>query len=464
MTDAVFEYTPPGSLAAFFASDARIRLVRGPIGSTKSTAMVMELFRRTCSQEVDAEGVRRTRFAVVRNTLPQIKETCLVTIRKALGPLVNFRVSESKVVFKFNDVYSEWLLLPLDSPENVQRLLSLELTGAWVSEFREIDPEILHNVYSRCGRYPAEMGGNVEPTWMGLIGETNSFSEDSPWFDELEMNLNPNWFYLVQPGALSPDADWLQYLPKTYYADLMENNGPAWSEQYIDNRITPSLSSQAVFAQSFDQDYHVTELDKPLQFIHTIPLVLGMDTGRHPAFVAGQIDPQGRLNILHSASSENMGIEKFISEHIKPVLAERFERAYVYAIVDPAGRQRSQIGEESVLEAITRCGIPAYAASTNQISPRLRAVEGYLDRRNGMLIDAAHNQQLITALRYGYRYPRQKDKALKEIPDKSHPYSDLADALQYLCLGVENRMIGRQVDRMRGMVEAPPEPRAAGWT
>ena len=125
MADSAFEYTPPKSLASFFASNARLRFVRGCIGSTKSTAMVMELFRRMCEQEPDAEGVRRTKMAVVRNTLPQIKETCLVTIRKTLGPLVNYKVSEHKVIFNFNDVYSEWLFLPLDSPENVQRLLSL---------------------------------------------------------------------------------------------------------------------------------------------------------------------------------------------------------------------------------------------------------------------------------------------------------------------------------------------------
>ena len=423
--ESLFSYTPPASLAPFFSSDARVRMVRGPVGSTKSTAMVMELFRRSCQQEPGDDGTRRTRFCVVRNTLPQIKETCLVTIRKTLGPLVNYKVSEHKIIFSFNDVYSEWLFLPLDSPENIQRLLSLEITGAWVSEFREINPEIMLNVLSRCGRYPAALGGGVAPSWHGLIAETNSFSEDSPWFELLETDLNPNWFYLVQPGAYDAAADWLQYLPSNYYPDLLENNGEAWARQYVHNEVSPSLSSQAVFAKSFDQDYHVTPFDKPLRFVHSVPLVLGLDTGRHPAFVAGQIDPSGRLNILHSDAAENMGIETFINERIMPVVAERFERAYLYAIVDPAGRQRSQIGEESVIEAITRCGIPAYPASTNQIAPRLRAVEGYLNRRNGILIDAAHNQSLIKALRYGYRYPRNKEQALKEVPEKSHPYSDL---------------------------------------
>lgn len=461
MSDSEFNYTPPESLAGFFASDARLRFVRGPIGSTKSTAMVMELFRRMCEQEPGSDGKRRTRFAIVRNTLPQIKETCLVTVRKTLGPLMQYKVSESKMIFDFNDVYSEWLMLPLDSPENVQRLLSLELTGAWVSEFREVSPEIVRNVYSRCSRYPAALGGGTNPTWYGLIAETNSFSEDSPWFDELELNKPDSWYYLVQPGAYDPKADWLQYLTKTYYADLLEANGEHWARQYIHNEITPSLSSQAVFAKSFDQDYHVVD---ELNFIHSLPLVLGMDTGRNPACVAGQLDPRGRVNILASLHAENMGMEQFLQDHVQPMLMASFERAYAYAIVDPAGRSRSQIGEESVIECIKRCGIPAYPASTNQISPRLRAVEGYLNRRDGMAIDARYNHQLIVALRYGYRFARAKDLALKELPDKSHPDSDLADALQYLCLGIESRMIGRHVQRAKGGGSQPREPTAAGWT
>jgi hypothetical protein len=435
--------------------------------------MVMELFRRACSQAPDADGKRRTKFAIVRNTLSQIKETCLVTLRKTLGPLVYYKVSDHKVILDFNDVYSEFLFLPLDTPENVQRLLSLELTGAWVSEFREIEPELVVNVYSRCGRYPAALGQGVTPTWYGLIAETNSFSEDSPWFNELEIGedleiLIPgktslpkkNWFYLVQPGAYDPEADWLQFLPPSYYEDLL-SNGEAWAEQYIHNKISPSLSSQAVFAKSFDYEYHVVS---GLRFISASALVIGLDTGRQPAAVMGQIDPNGRLNILHSVWAENCGIEKFILEHVLPIIAERFPRAACFAIVDPASRQRSQIGEQSVIEAIKECGLSAVPASTNNIAPRLRAVEKYLGRRNGIAIDPDYNARLLTALQYGYRFPRDREKALKEQPDKTHPDSDLADGLQYLCLGAESRILARRLHYSLEPSAAAFEPAVGGWT
>ena len=464
MPDSSFVYTPPKSLEPFFASDARVRAVRGPIGSTKSTAMVMEIFRRACQQAPDDDGIRRTRFAVVRNTLSQITETCLVTMRKALGPLIRYKVSEKKVILEFNDVYSEWLFIPLDTSENIQRLLSLELTGAWISEFREIDPEIAINVYSRCGRYPAALGQGVRPTWYGLVMETNSFSEDSPWFDQLEVNKPESWHYHVQPGAYDPEADWLQYHEPHYYDDLVENNGEAWSNQYVHNIISPSLSSQAVFAQSFDTDEHVVT---GLRYNGTYPLVVGLDTGRNPAAVVGQINHVGRLNVLLSLWAENMGVDTFILRELRPLMAEKFPRASIYAVADPQARARGEIGEKSVLQVINECGLSTILASTNRISPRLRAVEGYLNRREGIAIDRDGNHDLIIALQYGYRFPRDREKALKEQPDKNHPSSDLCDALQYLCLGVESRALTRKVQQFQAVNtanEARALPNAAGWT
>lgn len=444
-----FNYTPPPSLVPFFQNSAKMRFVRGPIGSVKSTAMVMELFRRACERLPDSDGVRRSKFAVVRNTFRQLEETCLVTIQKTLGPLVRYKVSAHKAMLRFDmgplldpqtkkvlepgprPVESDWLLWPLDSPENVQNLLSLELTGAWVSEFREIAPQIVMDLFSRTGRYVGELSmadgavstpASLPDQWYGVIAETNSFSEDSPWYELLELNLRPSWGYVVQPGAYDPRADWKQYLPtETYYEDLLENHTEAWAEQYIHNRITPSLSSQAVFARSFDSELHIVP---SLEFNPHRPLVLGMDTGRQPAFVAGQLSAAGRLNVLGSLHAENCGMELFLSDHVRPWLAGRYPRAAVFMIIDPAGRTRDQIGERSVLQVIQDAGFKAVLAVTNNITPRLRAVEKYLNRRGGFAVAADGNELLIRALRHDYRFKRDRDGALLEVPVKSHPASD----------------------------------------
>lgn len=455
-----FDYTPPDSLADFFLSDKRVRFTRGPIGSSKSTAMVMELFRRACEQKPDADGLRRTRFAIIRNTLQQIRETCLQTVYTCIRPLVFYKVSEQKVYLEFNDVRSEWLLLPLDTPENINKLLSLELTGGWISEAREIEPEILMNVLSRCGRYPSRINGGC--SWYGVIAESNSFSEDSPWYDQLELNLPENWGYFIQPGARDPEADWLQYLPPDYYEDLIQSNPESWIEQYVDNQIGPSLSGQAVFARSFDRGFHTTETLYP---DYTRPLVVGLDTGRNPAAVVGQIDSRGRMLVFSSVWAENQGMEQFLTTKVRPHLNEKFKGGKFFVAVDPAARQRSQIGEESVYEAIRRLGFSVILAPTNQIAPRLRAVERYMSLQigggPGFIIDQSWNDDLLRALLHDYRYKRMKNKTLHEIPEKGHPESDLADALQYLCLSAGSSAVARELSQP---MKVQVKPKAAGWT
>lgn len=457
-------YTPPKTLGDFMASDARVRVVRGPVGSGKSTVMVVEMLRRACEQAPGPDGIRRTRGVVVRNTLGQLITTSLETIKTVIPPeIMNYHVGNHTVTIRFNDVHSEWILLPLDTPQNVQRLLSLELTFAWLSELREIPVKILEDVLGRCSRYPSVMRGG--PTWYGVFGETNSFSEDDPWFTKLEMEKLPSWDYFVQPGARDPGAENLANLQPTYYPDLIENNTPEWVEQYVDNKVTPSLSGEAVFRSAFRSDFHIAKED-----LHPVPhtmLIVGMDFGRSPAAVITQMDPRGRILVLAEKTSENMGIEQFCGSEFRPIIAQtEFQRLPVGVVGDPAGRIRSQIGEESIFDALKRLGLSAQPAQTNAISPRLRAVEKWLlQQRDGgpAIIISPRCVNLIRALRSRYRYAKRKDGQLQPDPVKDHPWSDIADALQYAVLGHSTRVTARFM-RPRRDDSKTAVPRPAGWT
>lgn len=458
------DYTPPRTLGEFLGSDRRVRIVRGPVGSGKSTAMVIECLRRSVEQAPGPDGIRRTRCAIVRNTLSQLEKTALETIKTVLPPqLYYYKVSNHTIYVRFNDVESEWLLLPLDTPENVQRLLSLELTWAWLSELRELPVKILEDVLGRCGRYPSMLKGG--PTWYGVFGETNSFSEDDPWFDRLELNLNPKWGYFVQPGARDPGAENLENLQPDYYSDLVENNTPEWVEQYVDNEVTPSLSGEAVFRSAFRSSFHVSIL--PLLPVPGRMILVGMDFGRSPACVVTQMDPRGRLLVLEEATSENMGIEQFCATMLRPILARaEYQRFHVGVVGDPAGKVRSQIGEESVFDALKRMGLAAQPAQTNAIDPRLRAVEKWLlQQRDGgpALIISPTCVNLIRALRSKYRYAKRKDGQLKPVPMKDHPWSDIADSLQYAVLGHSGRVVTRLMRNMQPP-RYEPAPSPLGWT
>ena len=426
-----FDYNPPPVLKKFMRSNARVRAVRGPVGSAKTTACIMELFRRSCEAPIQADGVRRSRMVIVRNTLQQLKTTCLVSAQQLLRPVISYKVSDATIKLRMPGIESDWLLLPLDTEENIQRLLSLELTAAWISEFREIDVEIVQAVLSRCGRYPSRAAISDEQAdyWYGLVMETNSFSEDSGWYEQLEVTRPGNWDYFVQPGAFEPNAENREFLPPSYYEDLMESNTPQWCEQYIHNKITPSLSGQAVFRRNFNTDFHVAKDE--LIPVRGYPMAIGLDTGRNPAATITQMDHRGRLLVLEALSSANMGMEQFLATKLQPALTKtRYSGIPSYLVLDPACRQRSQIGEESVIQACQRLGWQSIPAQTNAIEPRLRAVDKFLcEQRDGgpaILFDPVYTPELIISMQSKYRFKIKKvDKTLEDKPEKLHPWSDL---------------------------------------
>lgn len=451
-------------------SDALVRIVRGPVGSGKSSCMVMELLRRAAQQAPDPKDkIRRTRFAIVRNSLPQLKTTCLKTINEMLRGLATYHVSENTVRINIGDIESEWILLPLDSPDNVQRLLSLDLTGAWLSEIRELPVRILLDVFSRCGRFPSQMHGGW--TWKGVIAETNSFTEDSDWNKVLEewvLEDKPTpstWEYFIQPGARDVGAENREHIGKNYYEDLIETNSPDWVEQYVDNIVAPSLSGEAVFRRSFKPAFHIAKT--PISPVPSTMILIGFDYGRNPSAIITQMDPYGRLLILDELYEQNMGCELFVQTKLRPLLAsDKYARLPVGICGDPSGVARSQIGEESVYGMLKRVGLSAQPAQTNDITPRLRAVEKWLlQQRNGgaAMLFSPTCETLIRAMQSKYRYAKKKDGELQPKPDKTHPWSDIADALQYAALGHSTTVLARLVRRSSQHGTVPP-PSSAGWT
>lgn len=143
----------------FHASPAFVRGVMGPVGSGKSVMCCMEIFNKAITATPCKDGIRRSRWLVVRNTTPQLETTTIKTWlawfpehvfgKMNLKPPINHLI-------KFNDVELEVIFLALDRPEDVKKLLSLECTGIWFNEAREILKEIIDAGTMRVGRYPSK--------------------------------------------------------------------------------------------------------------------------------------------------------------------------------------------------------------------------------------------------------------------------------------------------------------------
>lgn len=437
--------------------------------------MIIELLRRATQQAPDAHGIRPTRFAIIRNTLQQIRQTCLADIRQLFeeAGILNYKVYESTVYIQFahptdgTTIKSEWLLMPIDSTEDTRRLLSLQLTGAWASEFRELPYETISAVLGRVGRYPS--AARVRPTWQGLICESNPFSEGSDWYQNLIMDLPPDWDFWQQPGGLDPGAENLANLPPNYYQRLIKGNDEEWVKVHVHGQFGDDLSGQAVFKSSFNHGYHTTT---GLQVNPHLPLIIGMDLGRTPTALICQTDTRGRLLILEEVASEDMGLNSFLVSLLKPKLGQEpySFAAHAFVVFDPAGTAKSNLSEESSYDVFVNHQIDAHPAQTNDPEARIRAVEGLLLQNRGdtaaLLIDREKCPLLIKALRHEYRYKRRKTGDIEDKPAKTHPWSDLADALQYACLAVNANIPARVIRRSQRVFHQGDRPKvsAQGWT
>lgn len=466
-------YVPPPTIDEYMQSDKFARFVIGPLGSGKSLGNIMELFRRAAQQAPDARGIRPTRFAVIRNTMDQLRKTCLTDTREAFeGGGVQYKVYESTLYFNMplpdgTLMRSEWLYLPIDSQEDTRRLLSLQLTGAWASEFRELNYEVVSAVLGRLGRYPS--AARVKPTWQGLIAESNPFPLGSEWYEHLVVNKPSNWGFWQQPGGLDPAAENRQNLPADYYERLMEGNNPDWIDVHVHGKFGPDQSGRAVFYSSFDHQYHTAH---GLQWHDQSPIMISFDFGRTPCALICQEDARGRLLILDEVTSEDCGIEQFIKEYLRPKLADKgYSRARMFCVGDPSGAFKSQVNELSPFDVVRGAGFHVHPAGSNKIEPRIRSVESLLlqnrgggsGRTSALLMDADNCPMLVRAMASEYKFKRLKTGRVEDLPCKDHPWSDLADALQYACMAVNSSV---QARHMRMMAPAPERSAipASGWT
>lgn len=477
------------SLDGFYFSDKFISLVVGPIGSVKTTAGIMKILYHASRMAPGKDGVRRSKAVWVRNTREQLRDTSIPDFLKWIpdGVMGAFLKTEYKFQIRVGDIDCEVLFRGLDESKDVRRLLSLNASFFIFDEFREIHQDIFETAQGRVGRYPDMSLVPHNPEWgldekgnpiggcvtddgkpnKHVWGMSNPPDVDTYW-EDLLTNPPENTHVTIQPSGLSPEADWIRFLPSDYYDNLAQGKTQDWIDVYINAEFGKSLSGQPVF-RAFSRDNHVAkhELTPRGAFVGTGPIIIGVDAGLTPAAVFGQVTYDGRLVIYDALASEESGALRFIREKVKPLLANRYPGAPVIVVVDPAATQRAQTDERTVKDIYQAEGFTVRPARTNALAARLAAVDKYLTRvvdgKFGLLIDPVNALPLIKALSGKYRYKINTKGEKDEKPEKSHPWSDLCDGLQYLCLHADGGAVfGFEPENERRREIARVS--SAGWT
>ena len=456
-------YAPPGPVAAeFHKAKAFVRGLMGPVGSGKSSSCCVEIVRHSLLQ-TPFRGVRRARWAVIRNTFPELKSTTIKTWQQwfpdSIAPIKwDSPISSRMLISDIGDGTSldlEVLFLALDSPQDTGKLRSLELTGGWINEASEVPKEVFDMLTQRVGRYPPKM--QAGPVDACVILDTNPPDDDSWYYKFAEEETPEGWLFFRQPGALqivndvyepNPDAENVGNIPNGYgyYFNQLGGKTEDWINVFLLGQYGTTMSGKPVYGE-YRESTHTSK--EPIKTIPGAPIYLGWDFGLTPACVIAQITAKGRINILRELIAgiddvREMGIRQFAAEVVKPVLANDFPRHKIISACDPAGNTRSQADEKTCIQELQEAGIYTEVAASNDFIQRREAVAYFLTRmadgEAGFLIDPSC-RYLRKGFNGGYRYERVKTNAEmyrdRPVKDKfSHPH----DALQYLCMRVRSEM------------------------
>lgn len=443
-------------MALFHASDAFVRGVRGPIGTGKSVGMCCEILARGLQQEA-FNGVRKSRWAAIRNTYPELKTTTINTwldwVPESCNKMTWDSPITSLVTIPLPDgtrMELEVLFISMDRPADVKKLKSLELTGGWINEASELPKAILDMLTGRVGRYPSKKDGGA--SWSGVIMDTNSPDDDHWWYALAELTRPDGYEFFAQPGALmidksgkyvpNPDAENVNNhaLGYEYWLRQIPGKTDQWIKVFVLGQYGSVHDGKPVYAE-WNDTLHVKE-------IRPIPgrsLKIGLDFGLTPAAIITQTDVRGRFLVLDELCGTDMGIRSFLTDilipQLKSVYPEWYEKraTLIQCFGDPAGSQRAQSDETSCFDEVRQAGLIIRPAETNAFLPRRGSVAWFLsklaDGQPMFMLDPCC-AILRKGFNGGYKYRRIQvvgEERYTEEPTKNQ-YSHPHDALQYVAM------------------------------
>lgn len=442
--DRTINFSPPGpTVRRFMQSDARVRLLIGPLGSAKSSSAVVELIRRAKMQKPSpVDNKRKVKILVVRGTFGELESATLPTWDQWLPLSYGKTTYGSPITAEFHvgDLDLEVHFMALDKDEDAKKVLSTEYSFAWLDETKTLSKAVFDAIFARLGRYPSRMQGGC--TWSGAILTTNPFGTDH-WLYKTAIEECPAiWEVFKQPSGLSPEAENIQNLPKNYYQDLIQGRDADWVAVNVHGEFRTLIEGKPVYENSYRDSLHGST--DPIAANPSVGLVVGADFGLVTnAAVIGQKFHDGRLIVLDELVTDNISVQKFAST-LSSYIATNFPDHYeVSCWCDPAGGVRSLNDEKTAIEVMNEHTQWKWrpAPGDNRIEQRLEAVRYLLDSNplgKPNLLISSRCKILRKAMISGYHFRLAKSgngAVTIETPEKNHPYSDIADALGYLVIG-----------------------------
>ena len=442
-------YKASRTFSKFHHDDTFIRIVMGPVGSGKSVGCCWEVYMRALKQKPNSDGIRMSRWVIVRNTLPELETTTMATWKQWFGEGI-FRgakitgrapykqtIEHAHPTGDGTTLHLEIIFLALDGEEDIKKLMSLECTGIFFNELRFIDEIIFREACTRPGRYPRKVDGGA--TWHGIIADTNP-PDDAHWMYKLVEEAKPsNVAMYYQPSGISKYGENRENLPDNYYENMSIGKTQEWINVYVHGKYGFMEEGKSVYKDTWNDDFHFTS--EAISLIPSRTLIGGIDaSGRSPAAVVLQSTPKGQVQVVWELCGEDVGAVTF-SKLLRQEVASSFPHHNITWWGDPAGAFKSQNDERTYFEILRGEGLIVQPSPGFRTGERIEGVNSILSRNIGgepALLVSAACKALRKGFNGGYRYRKIGSSGSARYtpdPDKNE-YSHPHEALQYAIAGM----------------------------
>lgn len=509
-----FNYTPPGPVGqSFLNSTALTTFIMGPLGGGKTT--LCAFFRIICAtfapiawHPEDKKPTRMCRWIVLRDTFRSAEKTVLESWKQWFPkgfPGSKWAGGNDRPVthtLRFMgidgvrvEVVTEFAGLGENSIETLMK--GREYSGGWLNEADTHADGALDDLEQRVGRYPsanllltiaeleelsAKLGRQIIslPRQRRVIGDLNAPTIDSYVYKKFIKAPTPDRHLVRQPSGRSPEAENLFNLEADYYDRIIRNQDEHFVKRMVDNEFGYSRHGKPVY-EKFNRAIHVAR--HRLDFEPKLTLGIGIDISTNtlnPAAVFGQVKGTGRIAAIDELClGHGVGAARF-AEGLKRKIDQDYSSASKIRIwCDPAAeygadREGGQLAAMETIALILALPVLIPGGGSNELGLRLDAVKtelrGYHEPNSELIICPQKCPLLLEGFDGKYRFKRRPETAsteFEEQPEKTHPWSDLQDALQYLIIGFRGRtgaMRGAaDRDRDRQTQSRPSQPGSSPW-
>lgn len=479
-TQSKLKYIPSYTINKFHNADDKIKIMMGAFGSGKTVGVIAEIIFKAIEMPRCKDDIRRCKILVIRNTYNDLKRTCIKSWNdwtSTLGSVYSYLQSPLLHRHTFNDgkgiIELELHFFSIDTEKQLRQLKSFEASYVWLCELSELDEEVLHLVLGRVGRYPMSEFLEEGKTYnAGILADTNAPNKRH-WLVRLEKLARlieddrctiyqRNYKYIIdnkefvtstkifhQPPALllnekkqyisNPYAENITHLEGGYqYYFNMIPSGEEFVRVYVQGKYGSIQSGLAVF-QKYNDDIHSVE---NIDIVENVQIIYGVDYGTiAPAILVCQW-VAGQLRCIKEFVGDHIYIGDMAKETFIPWLDKNeFKNADTKKTSNSYGKDDCAQTDDG-RKQLRDLGLNVTAARTNKPEIRLAAVNDLLGRISStgtpaFLVSRSGCPILREGLLGQYIFERTRirgETTDKDTPSKTHPISDIQDALQYIAL------------------------------